>query len=194
MRGKRSVQSEAAAREKAHPAVPLAGDEAVAVVFDLVDPLRADRRLRCAGRDARLDYAWSLRWPASCAPLHARKMARHGLLGKGSGAPLLSRASAHLSKWPPAAIRGSETMCLPSAENPTFDGPGQCRPRRLKAGLLHAESRPPMRDSGAVANLASTVSNLKRPPRASPIKKHAYPGFLAVTFQELESMMTPPGR
>ena len=48
---------EATAREKTHSAVPLAGDQAVAVVFDFVNPLRSDRGLRYAGRAARLDDA-----------------------------------------------------------------------------------------------------------------------------------------
>jgi hypothetical protein len=36
--------------KKTHPAVILAGDQAVAVVLDFVNPLRADGRLRCSGR------------------------------------------------------------------------------------------------------------------------------------------------
>jgi hypothetical protein len=36
---------EVAAGEQTHPAPPLAGDQAVAIVFDLVNPLRSDRRL-----------------------------------------------------------------------------------------------------------------------------------------------------
>jgi hypothetical protein len=39
-------------REQPHPALSLAGDQAVTIVFDLVNLLRSNRRLRCAGRDA----------------------------------------------------------------------------------------------------------------------------------------------
>jgi hypothetical protein len=51
-------------------------------MLDFVNPLRSNRGLRCAGRDARLDDAWPLRRPAG-TPLHAQKMASRALLGKG---------------------------------------------------------------------------------------------------------------
>src|SRR5260370_26900717 len=45
----------AAAREQANLAAPLADDQAVAIVLDLVNPVRPDRGLFRAGRDAGLD-------------------------------------------------------------------------------------------------------------------------------------------
>jgi hypothetical protein len=51
----------AAARERPHPAVPLARDKAITVVLNFLNPLRPNRRLQRPGRDARLDSAKALR-------------------------------------------------------------------------------------------------------------------------------------
>jgi hypothetical protein len=66
---------EAIAGKQAHPAVPLAGDQPVTVVLDFVNPLRADRRLCCSGRDARLDIAEPLCGPRRHAPEVAARWA-----------------------------------------------------------------------------------------------------------------------
>jgi hypothetical protein len=74
---------EAVAGEQPHPGLPLAGDEAVAVVLDLVNPLGADRRLARSGRDTGFDHAGPLHRRLG-TPLHTSKMASRGHVGKGN--------------------------------------------------------------------------------------------------------------
>jgi hypothetical protein len=105
---------EASAREKTYPAVPLARDQAVAVMLDLVNPLGADGRLGNSGRNARLDSAGPLRRRLG-TPQHALKMASAGPAGKGFGEPArpADRTAAGLRAAPAskaiAATLGSET-------------------------------------------------------------------------------------
>ena len=88
---------EAEAREKTCPAVPLAGDQAVPVVLDLVNPLGADGRVGNSGRNARLDSAGPLR-RLTGTPQHPCKMASRGPLGKVLCKSALSAESAWTSR------------------------------------------------------------------------------------------------
>jgi hypothetical protein len=95
----------APAREQMHPAVPLARDQAVAVMLDLVNPLRSDRGLGRSGRNARLDSARPLRRLTS-TPQHAAKMASGGLLDKGT------------QRWPNADVDSSDNPTYLARRNP----------------------------------------------------------------------------
>jgi hypothetical protein len=66
--------AQAEACEKTHLARPLAGDQAVSVMLDLVNPSGADRRLFGSGRNARLVSSRPSRWPTGM-PQHTTKMA-----------------------------------------------------------------------------------------------------------------------
>jgi hypothetical protein len=93
----------AAPGEQADPAVTLAGDPAVAVVLDLVNPLRTDRGLRYTGRDARFDNACRLAARPSSYATHVCKMANGGRVSEGRmPAELINRGEAK-----PTAVLGA---------------------------------------------------------------------------------------
>jgi hypothetical protein len=68
---------------------------------------------------------------------------------------------------------------------------------QMRRNMLQHQESPVNRASGQSLlmqiDLWSVCAIGSEPTRAPSRKKHVYPGFLAITFQELESMMTPFG-